>query len=402
MARLPLVRIYCVFPAGSLCYPTAIKLIEKVIAMSIRIDYARARAVIEAARNAYRERSYPFNNIFLPQDQIPQDIRENKLVFACVLFYSCHYMRGTIKSDFAMRQIVGMYKRRPDLFNPSIAKDADRGEVGEFLRSFIPYRYQEIARSWIENSRRLAHQWDGDPRIIFSTARTMEHVHRFVANRNSVRIRSRRHDLREDGFLGFQKKMASMLAYFLESCGLITPLRKEIVPPIDFHHIRISLASRMILPPESMRIARYELLFPVLEKLYGWIMKEYGLGMRELGDMLWIVSERLCSESPATTYEADGLVVPNWNSLTIQKQHERTCGGCPLSAFCEYAVPAETYYKAGYFILHGKRPVYPHPSPLITEALIYPKKKPARPKHKRISTVRQMDLFEGHDERLKD
>ena len=340
----------------------------------ISIDYSRALLVVETTLRAYRKRDYPYHNIRLPQDEIPDSIRNDPLIFARLLFYSCLYMRGTIKSSFAMKQMIAMFLAWPELFNPYLAKDFGVEDIEPFLARYIPYRSMEIARFWIENSRRLALRWDGDPRLIFGSARSAGKVYRFVTNRDSVKIKSRTDAFREDGFLGFQKKMTGMLAYFLESCGLIEPMRIEIRPPVDFHHIRIARATRMIVVSPRLKTARYESMFPIVMRLYGRLMKDLHLGMRELGDMFWIISERLCSASPATETRGGAIVSPDWDDATTRERHLRTCGECPLEGYCEFAIPAATYYEDGFFVLHERRARYPHPGHLFQGAAIYPPK----------------------------
>ena len=63
-----------------------------------KLDWERGRLVVARALSAFKNGEYPYQGRFLPQDLIPPTIREDPLRTAQLLFYSCHYMRGTIKA----------------------------------------------------------------------------------------------------------------------------------------------------------------------------------------------------------------------------------------------------------------------------------------------------------------
>lgn len=340
----------------------------KEVRMHTHIRWKRARTTVQLAIEAYRKREYPYQNQFLPQDILPPDIRQNPLLTARILFYSCHYMRGTIKSDYAMRCMVRLYREHPHFFDPGIIKDAPLEEIRETLGALLPYKVTEVALSWKENSRRLFLHWHGDPRNIFSVAKCPEDMYRFVTNRNSVRAKGRSGLLMEDGFLGFQNKMASMLAYFLESCRLIEPFQREAIPPVDFHHLRVLIATGSIAPPSNNGKARYEKLRPIGEYLYARLMPRMNIRMRELGDALWIISNRLCSKSPVTQTLYGELLEPDWGNVETIRAYEKTCGSCPLHTLCERTVRADVYYQQGHFELDQVRPRPPLQTDLLYES----------------------------------
>ncbi len=345
--------------------------------MKERIKMRRATRVVQTAVQAYRQRAYPYQNILLPQDMLPKSLRADKGTAALILFYSCHYMRGTIKSGYAMRKIVGLHAQSPEFFDPHHAMQLPYEEVRKRLHDMIPYKSEQIARSWIENSRRLVLHWHGDPRIIFSVARKQDDLYRYVTNRVTVRLPGRTGNLNEDGFMGFQKKMANMLAYFLESCRLVEPFPQETVPPVDFHHLRILIATQSIHVPGRTQ-ARYEELRPIGEHVYKVLMKRHNIGMRELGDALWLLSSRLCSESPVTETRDGELMGVDWDNPEVRTRYVRTCGSCPLQQYCTIAVQANVYYQKGYFELTHVRPQPPQhlkSSDLFPEApRVFPRK----------------------------
>lgn len=332
--------------------------------MEDSIHMRRASRVVRSAIQSYRARAYPYQNIFLPQHLLPPHIRSDRVATARILFYSCHYMRGTIKSDYAMRKIVELHGKYPSLFVPESAMHMPFEAMQTHLHGMIPYKSTEIARAWIENSRRLTLHWESDPQKIFAVAKQQSDLYRFVTNRQTVRLEKRTGNLNEDGFMGFQKKMANMLAYYLESCRLIRPFPVETVPPVDFHHLRILIATRAIVLRERTH-ARYEELRPIGEKVYTQLMRRHGYGMRELGDALWLISNRLCSESPVTETRDGVLIGVDWKNPEVRARYARTCGSCPLQQYCTIAVQANVYYQKGYFELMRVRPVPPKAVPHI-------------------------------------
>lgn len=327
--------------------------------MGIRIDWRRAYAVIDTALAAYRSGAYPYQNPLYPQDFLPADILADPLAASRILFYSCHYMRGTIKSDYAMQCMVRLYRKHPEFFDPFKVIVLDAAEVQRVLDETIRYKSGEIARSWIENSKRLAEYWQGDPRAIYREVHTPEDLYRLVVNKQTTKGHQYKAEGKERGFLGFQKKMASMLTYYLEACLLISKVELAPTPPVDFHIIRV-LTSTNVMRNGGVMLARYETLHVLgVTILTRYMRKHPGVESVELGNALWSLSNRLCAGTPCTTTKDLKLVPPDWDNPGIRAAYARTCGACPLERMCANVVQAGFYYKKGMFELGRPRPKPP-------------------------------------------
>ncbi len=326
------------------------------------VDTQKGRIVFGRLLEAFRKGDYPFHNYVLPQDLIPTEVRENAIVCSCILFYSCHYMRGTIKSDHAMKRMVALYRQRPDFFDPSKAAQLAQEEVHRVLRSILPYKAEEISRFWIENSRRLVTHWDANPINIFKEVHGPADLYRFIANKDTTRDVVAATSDRENGFLGFQKKMASMVAYFFIALKLIDA--KEIIPPVDFHHVRVQISSGIIKVPTDLPQARYEQLQPFAMKALESFMTETGAAMLEIGDAIWLLSLLLCSRAPSNQTSEGELVRVEWGNESSLRHYKAACGACPISQYCDFAVQANSYYQKGYFELNR-----PRQKPGLTEQL---------------------------------
>lgn len=263
--------------------------------MDVQIDWPRAELVCGQLLTALRAKTFPYGETWaLPQTFIPERIKSDSLLHARFLFYTCHYMRGTIKSDHAVRRLVTLWKTHPEFFDPLYVSSLNSIEtLFEELDRLIGYKTKEIAPFWKENSRRLATHWGGDPRRIFDSVTNAEEMYRVLTNKAAKKVVHEH----EQGFFGFQKKMASMLAYFLMEAGLVAPFTAS--PPVDFHLVRVLLATRVLTVSDmGVRKLRYDHLTPkgieVLER-YG---HEHNENLVELGNALWMLSVVLCSQAP--------------------------------------------------------------------------------------------------------
>lgn len=212
-------------------------------------------------------------------------------------------------------------------------------------------------------------------------------------------------DNRLAGFVGFQKKMASMLHYFLADAELITPLNAS--PAVDFHLLRIMLATGVLqVEKEADEVLRYEHLTPRGIEVTERYCRELGVSSVELGDALWALSVALCSKAPGNLTVGQGRGATNkrtmptfqvitWDTKRQVEMHTRSCGVCPAATMCTKNIPAGAYYFGGRFE-YRERSV---PPPLATFPLFdgnLPKLVRARPPRMSVPVPQQKQL-EQHD-----
>lgn len=315
--------------------------------MNVVIDQARGELVIGRLLAAFRNLEYPYEETWaLPQTFIPPAIKDDPLLMARFLFYCCHYMRGTIKSDLAVQRLISMWHARPDFFDPyKVAKLGSPTELADLLQQYIGYKVAEIAPFWIENSRRLVTLWQGDPRLIFADVTTPEEMYQRITNKKGR------------GFLGFQEKMASMLLYFLLHARLMPSLSAS--PPVDFHLLRIMIGTEVLIPEtREERKLRYEHAEPKGRAFLEWYGKEHGVEAIDLGDALWMLSVVLCSQAPGNMSvgrkrDVTGKKIypkpleVSWKNPNHRKAYLASCGRCPIEAFCRWNVMSGDYYQTG-------------------------------------------------------
>ena len=327
-----------------------------------RIDWERAELVCGRLLAVRARSAYPYNNrAALPQSFIPVEITQDPLVHSRFLFGTCHYMRGTIKSDYAVKMLIELFGIVPQLFNPFEASRMEFATVRGHLHDMIAYQSEQISASWIENSRRMVRHWKGDPRNIFVGLNNPDALYLRVTNKVIDGDKPATEDSPHWGFLGFQKKMASMLAYFLMDAGLVPDT--VISPPVDFHLLRVMLATGIIKTDlKTDTKLRYEHLTPygiaVLEKY----CRVHMVKMVDLADALWLLSGVLCSRAPGnkSVGRRKGKEMPkgrptpailDWNNPDTIQQYNRACGSCPIEALCSLSVLSGTYYESGAFTL---------------------------------------------------
>ncbi|MDE2071437.1 MAG: hypothetical protein KGI70_01725 [Patescibacteria group bacterium] len=345
----------------------------------IEVDYPRIRDVCALLIESLRQHKFPYNVTKPPQEYVPAEIRADPLVHALVLFGTCHFMRGTIQSDFAIRQMVKIWRTHPELFDPVFlsTKQATKQYVFDRLKPFLMYRLFEIPKLWLGNFKRLERDWSGDPRRIFDGVTNADEMYRRVVNKNSS-SKYRTMPGKLEGFVGFREKVASMLAYFLMDSKLIPEF--PVSTPVDFHNLRVFFAT------EGMRYAngdgtklRYETAAAVAVPLVERLVKEQGYSMVELGDALWLQSVGACRYAPGNKtlgrlksgqknegrhrleYKPQArqelnvqFYTPDWQDPTDVHKHELTCGRCQLRGLCTMNVASGFYYEDGNIMMRAR------------------------------------------------
>lgn len=356
--------------------------------MQVRIHWPTAREICEQLLAAFRNDEFPYRELSaLPQNLIPRRIKEDDLLHARFLFYCCHYMRGSIKSDQAVKRLVQLWYLEPRFFDPAWIKGLDSLEsLHDHLGELIGYKTDEITRFWHENSVRLAAHWDGDPRRIFSQIANAEDLYRLVTNK-------KRAEGAERGFWGFQEKMASMLAYFLIDARLVPSFTAS--PPVDFHLVRVMLSTQMLRVTKSDpdRKVRYEHLTGLGVKVLEQYAHESGANLVELGNAFWMISVLICRLTPGN--RTSGLrkgehgkkIYPEWASISWNeprevKRYVNSCGSCALEEVCTLNVPSGPYYQTGELRMRERlRPPKSLIYPLFNGERLPVSVRPARPVH---------------------
>lgn len=324
----------------------------------MHIDFERACTVFAIMLERYRALEHPFINLEkdLPQTLVLPEVQADSLRFALHLFFSCHYMRGTMISGVAFKLLNQMQQKERWLFQLEEVRVASLEDIEQTLGRFVPWHKAQVAKLWQHNSFVLSEYWDGDPRNIFKGADTKEELYRRVMGKKyceyeMVQGKRRRLPAQHVGFGGFREKMTSMLAYFLSATKLIS--NTTLSAPVDFHHLRIYLATQMIVSDDEL--VRYEDINQMGITLAEYLQKQFHLSQVEYGDIVWLWSLRSCRASPHNASEKVELegrgsvkqVIPvTWTLAQIRK-YEQTCGCCSIAEYCDFGVPPGPYYTTG-------------------------------------------------------
>jgi hypothetical protein len=324
----------------------------------MHIDFERACTVFAIMLERYRRLEHPFIDLErdLPQTMVLPEIQADKLRFAQHLFFSCHYMRGTMISSLAFKLLNQMQQEVPWLFRLEEVTMVPLEEIEAALGRYIPWQKTQVSKLWQHNARLLWSAWGGDPRKIFKGATSKEDLYRRVMGekyREFAVVDGKRQLIPAQyvGFGGFREKMTSMLAYFLSATKLIPPTKLS--APVDFHHLRIYLSTRMIESDEEM--VRYEDINLMGIRLAEQLQKHFKLTQVEYGDIVWLWSLRSCRASPHNASEKVELegrsrvkqVIPViWTPAQVRK-YDSTCGLCSIAGYCDYGVPPGPYYTTG-------------------------------------------------------
>ncbi len=223
----------------------------------------------------------------------------------------------------------------------------------------------DVKKFWAFAAKKLSVEYAGDPRNIFSEIQCFE----------EIQNRCRYVPKTKAGFMGFQKKMTSMLTYFLRDRRLIE--LKNFPPPVDFHLMRVMvLTGILVLDDSDSKRFRYETSHLLGYKAIETYLGKAGSCPIELGDALWLLSSNLCSRSPKNkdhlgfgTFDKPTILAATkqkrkrlnahpglFDSLGVElpikvpigtKSMRETCERCPVHAWCRGGMPAVEYYTYG-------------------------------------------------------
>ncbi len=366
---------------------------------------------------------------YLPQNFIPDAIKESKLLCARFVFFLCLYMRGGIESMVATTQMVLMHAKHPELFDPYQAAELTEKEIAVRLQKYMgKWDLENISNYWRENARLLVAHWEGNPLLLFGAVKDYEGLATLMRNKKG----GGSYEINEQGFWGFQYKMVSMFCYFTIVLDLI-PAR-EFPPPVDFHHFRIYFGTEILrvvterkgnkdtalLPLwgiEVLKITsrrgsiRYqeEMQKPMREFLLEYSRKT-GRSNVDVADVLWTYSLVMCGQAPANTIRR-GTFGTKRNKKKKKKDLDklsprlklkeprgpaaaqrrniaaylRTCGRCVIRDACKYGVPAQAYFQQGTF-----NPI-PHQRDPEVEAFL--RKQPVAPTPRQTQEEQAQDNF---------
>lgn len=312
--------------------------------MVIKINKKQAIHVFDSLLKLWQEKKYPYNIIQKPQDSfLPKNLKIGSREHALFLFCVCHYMRGAIKSDFAIKKLSLIYERNPELFKPeNFSEDnCDTHKKLEIeLGQDLKYRTTQNALFWKKNLLVIAKDFDSDPRNIFLDSEKV------LLNYQEIC------DKMIGTFLGFRHKMVSMLTYFYVDAKLIKEF--NFPAPIDFHLLRIMVQQGII----SFKgdAIKSEKLLVFARELTSWYAQKRGVSSTDVSDALWLFSQAMCSKNPYTKIFKKGKY--NGRKTEIRKKHllntpstfnnyQKSCGLCCVKESCLGTVPSVNYYVKG-------------------------------------------------------
>lgn len=348
---------------------------------------ARVEEICTRLVGAFERDEFPYNIGTEPQELIPPHIKVDPLKHSLFLFGACFFMRGTIQSDYAFKQLLAIYDLHPELYDPRFLSGSDIDNEYVFVRfkPFIKYRLFEIAKIWLDGFRRLQEDWDGDPRNIFVGVHDADELYRRAVNIQShSKWKKVPNKLR--GFMGYRAKIANMLAYFLMEAHLV----EEFVTssPFDFHNARVFLGGEAIVL-EGDAVYRYEDVADIGSGLVETYCRAHGVATKKVAAALWVLSTTLCRNAPGNrtlnrTKSKEGnkregerhtleykpqqrkeqpdllIYTPDWSDAKDVQEHELSCGLCPVRDLCTLNVASGFYYEDGSFRTQPRTEPLPH------------------------------------------
>lgn len=329
------------------------RLPQKADTEVVGLNRTHAYAVLDGLSEAYFNHQYPYSleSTQVPQDEknMPKTLERGGREHAMFLWNVCAYMRGGTDSGFAVSALGKLYDNRPELFLPETILAVSQDEIAKELNGVgLGFQYT-AAKQWHQNSNLLLEKYDGDPRNIFNGVDNYDELVDRVKNKGGNR----------GGFLGFREKMTSMAAYYLMEAGLVEEFPFPV--PVDIHVMRVSIANQFVTFPAAELPSNVlsEKLLQILRDLYLDYSVERNINAVDLSNMVWLLSDALCSNSPGNRVtEPNGranrigrktLVLPTIvdpDNPSHVRQYDKTCGRCPVEHTCELNVLGGASYNA--------------------------------------------------------
>jgi hypothetical protein len=304
---------------------------EKVIG-KIVTNPRQMNRIFALLHDAYKNSDFPYTKRSiekLPEVQIPAEQQG----LANLWFYLAGLMRGMTKSELTASRVARLYQEDPELFDPHHAATLSAAAITRRLERIfgkLPPR-QLHGKAWQRSSKVLA-AWGGDILQVFDGVTTEKEMRNRILNKRQYTL-----PLKDQGFYGFQRKIAALLAYFLMEARLIPVI--QTAPPIDFHHMRVLVGTGII----SLENGRH---WPgPIERTGDYLTREYlkrfpGMHPVEFARLLFILSREACALA-VTDPDAD------WSDPKILGRYQRSCGRCPVERYCGQTAISESYYPKG-------------------------------------------------------
>lgn len=302
--------------------------------------------ILDTLTEAYFSNKPPYNDVILPQEFKPKSLEPGGLFHgthehAMYFWNVCSYMSGRIKSDLAFQKITEIFDKHPELFDSQILALTNSETITQILKDHGLGRQEKVANNWVKNAQKLVGHYDGDPRNIFENVKSYEDCVELIKNENG------------NGFLGFREKMTSMILYFLTDEKLIPD---SVFPvPVDFHAIRVALATEMIMVEPKNFYRHNGQLEDAIRKLFMDYHVARDISSLDLTNAVWLLSSNLCNQTVGNftnkTIDEQGVSFSHKeierNNLNHSENWDRTCGRCALNSFCRFYIPSGPYYAKG-------------------------------------------------------
>lgn len=334
-------------------------------------DEKRAGLVIPRIITAWREKNFrPFRQPFPEERYLPAGMAANSREFALLSFHACLLMRGSIISDTAFKIIVNIWRFNQDIFDPEKSAAMTvlelKKEIIHALGRESLFTLDEIAYFWRRNDSLLVERYNGDPLGLFVGVDTHEQLFQRMT---------------ADGFKIFGPKVISLWIHWLIKAKLINSRQIDFPPPIDFHIMRILIATEVVLartlPEPWAEGVRSEVLAKKLQGPIKAFCGDNGISPVDFSDAFWLLGSYGCKRNWQLSAPGVSKLQEKWARVKVdtrqplprhfRKQQMREllvnnrpttacyhCRFCPVKNFCVRAVPWVWSYRFSEMLWVGR------------------------------------------------
>ncbi len=373
-------------------------------APKVIFDEDRALVVFSALCQMWREKTWIFRDVVLPEDQFPL-ITDPETNARWKFFAALPQTAGVMAED-PFKQLWWLLQNIPELFDPTtVAKSWSPERIVKAMKSVSPdllkfapigvhdagalgFKLYRHAEHWHHNCVTITEKFGGNVLTMFDMVSKKPFAEQFEAAFSLVDGKQNKKGLY---IKGMQRKIFSLFVIWLQKEKVIPYFPCPI--PVDFHALRVLKGTETISFTHTTPVPEID---PVratkgkkkLVPLFGldhikltepvrdevaiwthWFLLRNGLSHLDANPAIWALSREVCATHPQNTARGDGQKYLLADMLSGSpelwpKQYRDLCRHCPLDSMCTNVTPAHPHYQGDGALVYIDRVPYPFRQPV--------------------------------------
>ncbi len=219
----------------------------------LKIDHARADMLVKLLSRQYENDPFFLSaQDSLIENQVPKSVKKGSKFHARFLYYIACNDHG-LKSNSMYEKAKQLYEEHPEYFDPKFIIGLSEDDIFNSIVKKLGARYPNaLLRSWIENTRFIIHNYEGEPINLFISTNDAN-----ILLKNIKKLR------------GYGPKISGMLVRAIHSLKFNPALKnmEAVLVPVDIHDSRILFKTGVFSVPRSEKFDYYDCVLPAQKEL---------------------------------------------------------------------------------------------------------------------------------------